>query len=40
MIWHEGWHVGLIFLALRLAGEEPKQEWEEANVWGEWRIEE
>jgi len=40
MIWHEGWHVGLIFLALRLAGQEPSEEWEEANVWGEWRTEE
>ena len=40
MVWHEGWHVGLIFLALRLAGQEPTPEWEEANVWGEWRTEE
>jgi uncharacterized damage-inducible protein DinB len=40
MIWHEGWHVGLIFLGLRLAGQEPAEEWEEANVWGEWRVEE
>jgi uncharacterized damage-inducible protein DinB len=40
MIWHEGWHVGLIFLGLRLAGQEPPQEWEEAHVWGEWRTEE
>ncbi|RYF13944.1 MAG: DinB family protein [Oxalobacteraceae bacterium] len=39
MIWHEGWHVGLIFLGLRLAGQEPAEEWEEANVWGEWRTE-
>lgn len=40
MIWHEGWHVGLIFLALRLAGQEPPEEWEEPNVWGQWRTEE
>lgn len=40
MVWHEGWHVGLIFLALRLAGQEPGEEWEEPNVWGEWRTEE
>jgi uncharacterized damage-inducible protein DinB len=40
MIWHEGWHVGLIFLALRLNGQEQSEEWEEANVWGHWRIEE
>src|SRR5207237_8754316 len=39
MIWHEGWHVGLIFLGLRLAGQEPPEEWEEAHVWGEWRTE-
>ena len=39
MIWHEGWHVGLLFLGLRLAGDEPTEEWEEANVWGEWRTE-
>ena len=40
MVWHEGWHVGLIFLALRLAGQEPPEEWEETHVWGEWRTEE
>lgn len=39
MVWHEGWHVGLIFLALRLNGQEPPEEWEEPNVWGEWRTE-
>ena len=37
LIWHEGWHVGLIFLALRLAGNEIPEEWEEAKVWAEWR---
>jgi uncharacterized damage-inducible protein DinB len=40
MVWHEGWHVGLLFLGLRLAGQEPPEEWEEAHVWGEWRTEE
>lgn len=40
MVWHEGWHVGLIFLALRLNGQDPGEEWEEPNVWGEWRTEE
>jgi uncharacterized damage-inducible protein DinB len=40
MVWHEGWHVGLLFLGLRVAGQEPTDEWEEANVWGEWRVEE
>ena len=39
MIWHEGWHVGLLMLGLRLAGQEPPEEWEEARVWGEWRTE-
>lgn len=39
MVWHDGWHVGLIFLALRLNGQEPPEEWEEEKVWGEWRTE-
>lgn len=39
MIWHEGWHVGLIMLGLRLNNEEPPEEWEEAHLWGEWRVE-
>ncbi|MDR3688918.1 MAG: DinB family protein [Fimbriimonas sp.] len=39
MVWHDGWHVGLIFLALRLNGQEPPEEWEEPNVWGQWRTE-
>ena len=39
MVWHDGWHVGLIFLALRLNGQEPPEEWEEPNVWGKWRTE-
>ena len=39
MVWHEGWHVGLIFLGLRLAGREPGEEWEEPNIWGLWRTE-
>lgn len=39
MVWHDGWHVGLIFLALRLNGQEPPEEWEEPNVWGLWRTE-
>lgn len=40
MVWHEGWHVGLLFLGLRLAGQDPTEEWSEAHVWGEWRTEE
>lgn len=40
MVWHEGYHFALITLALRLAGAEPSEEWEEANVWGLWRKEE
>ena len=39
MVWHDGWHIGLIFLALRLNGQEPPEEWEEPNVWGNWRTE-
>ncbi len=39
MVWHDGWHIGLIFLALRLNGQEPLEEWEEPNVWGHWRTE-
>ena len=37
MVWHEGWHAGLIMLGLRLAGHEPPEEWEDPNVWGKWR---
>ncbi len=40
MVWHDGWHVGLIMLGLRLAGQEPAEEWEEEKIWGEWRTEE
>jgi uncharacterized damage-inducible protein DinB len=39
MVWHDGWHVGLIFLGLRLNDQEPPEEWEEPNVWGLWRTE-
>jgi len=37
MMWHEGWHAGLIMLALRLAGSEPAEEWEDPQIWGKWR---
>jgi uncharacterized damage-inducible protein DinB len=37
MVWHEGWHAGLIMLGLRLAGREPSEEWEDPNVWGKFR---
>ena len=37
MIWHEGWHAGLIMLGMRLAGVEPAEEWEELNLWANWR---
>lgn len=37
MVWHEGYHFALILLALRLAGVEPSEDWEEENVWGIWR---
>lgn len=39
MVWHEGWHAGLIMLGLRLNGQEPQETWEEANIWGLWRTE-
>lgn len=39
MVWHEGWHVGLLMLGLRRAGQEPYEEWEEANLWSHWRTE-
>lgn len=39
MVWHDGWHVGLISLALRLNGQEPPEEWDEPNMWGLWRTE-
>ena len=39
MVWHDGWHVGQIFLALRRNGQEPSEEWDEPNVWGQWRTE-
>lgn len=38
MVWHEGWHAGLIVLGLRLAGHEPTEEWECANIWDLWRL--
>ena len=37
MIWHEGYHFGLLMLALRLAGAEPSEAWEEEHVWALWR---
>ena len=37
MLWHEGYHFALIMLALRLAGDEPTEQWEETHVWGLWR---
>lgn len=38
MLWHEGYHFGLLNLALRRAGQEPPEEWEDANVWDNWRL--
>ena len=37
LVWHEGWHVGLIRLGLATAGEEPTEEWEEKHIWELWR---
>lgn len=36
-LWHEGYHFGMLHLALRQGGAEPAQDWEEKNVWGLWR---
>lgn len=38
MLWHEGYHFGLIMLALRKAGHEPTEIWEEENIWSLWRT--
>lgn len=38
MLWHEGYHFSLILLALRNAGCEPSEDWEDVNVWGLWRT--
>jgi uncharacterized damage-inducible protein DinB len=38
MLWHEGWHFGLLTLILRLQGHEPSEEWECAHVWDLWRL--
>lgn len=37
MLWHESGHFAIMMLALRLAGKEPDEQWEEDNVWGIWR---
>ncbi|MCG9895549.1 MAG: DinB family protein [Fimbriimonadaceae bacterium] len=37
MVWHEGWHAGLLMLGLRLAGREPPETWEETHIWELWR---
>lgn len=40
MLWHDGWHVGVIVLTLRQNGHEPTDAWMEENMWGVWRYEE
>lgn len=37
MLWHEGWHAGMIVLGLKVAGREPTDEWEEQHIWELWR---
>jgi len=37
MVWHEGYHAGLILLALRNAGQDPSDEWCEKHIWELWR---
>ncbi|MBV6459787.1 MAG: hypothetical protein HONBIEJF_02940 [Fimbriimonadaceae bacterium] len=39
MLWHDGYHFACILVGLRNAGNEPTEEWDEANVWGVWRDE-
>lgn len=39
MLWHDGWHIGLIVTAFRVNGQEIQEEWEEPNIWGHWRTE-
>jgi uncharacterized damage-inducible protein DinB len=33
MYWHEGYHYGVITLALRNAGQEPDEAWQEKHIW-------
>lgn len=37
MVWHEGYHAGLLLLGLRLAGQGPSEEWMEKHIWELWR---
>lgn len=37
MLWHEGWHVGQIDLALERGGAELSEEWAEHALWERWR---
>ncbi len=37
MLWHEGYHFGVMMAALRNSGAEPSDEWSERHVWELWR---
>lgn len=37
MLWHEGWHIGVILTLLRVHGHELTEEWEDPNIWQLWR---
>jgi uncharacterized damage-inducible protein DinB len=39
LLWHEGYHVGQIKLALKLIGFVMSEEQEESAIWGLWRTE-
>jgi uncharacterized damage-inducible protein DinB len=39
MLWHEGYHVGQIKLALKSIGFVMTEEQEESTIWGLWRTE-
>jgi|GEM_PF-4118545 len=37
LVWHEGYHAGLLLLALRNVGREPSEMWQEQHIWELWR---
>jgi uncharacterized damage-inducible protein DinB len=39
LLWHEGYHVGQIKLALKAVGHTMSEETEEKAIWGLWRTE-
>ena len=37
MVWHDGYHFSSLMQCLRNGGAEPDEEWEELNIWAQWR---